>query len=603
MNSVIAATPPPSATPQQRASADRTISLSDVLITLIQDGVVERAQADALHATAKLRQYDHPLELVAEQKWRNLRGLNRVLTLDALCEWYSNRVKIPYVRIDPFKVDFQAVSSVMSSTYAKRYRILPLAVTVDTVTIATSEPFVRSWVPELASLLRRKIEMVFANPQDIKRYSVEFFSLAQSIRRASERNSGERPELASFEQLVKMGAGGGTFDANDSHVVNIVDWFWQYAFDQRASDIHIEPRRDFGVIRFRIDGVLHQVYQVPQGVLAAMVSRIKLLARMEIVEKRRPQDGRIKTLTADGLEIELRVSTMPTAFGEKVVMRIFDPEVLLRDFSELGFTERDRVRWDAMIAQPHGIILVTGPTGSGKTTTLYSTLKQLATSEVNVCTVEDPIEMIEPMFNQMQVQPALGVDFESGVRTLMRQDPDIIMVGEIRDLPTAEMATQASLTGHLVLSTLHTNDAPTAVTRLVDLGVPPYLLNSTLIGVMAQRLVRTLCMACRAPDAPMSDELWASFTRSAPELKQTQSFRAVGCLECRMTGYRGRAGLFEVMLMSPGIRKVIATGGGLDEIREQAFREGMRSLRAAGAEKIANGQTTAMEVERVAPAF
>ena len=383
--------------------------------------------------------------------------------------------------------------------------------------------------------------------------------------------------------------------------MRIVDWLWQYAFEQRASDIHIEPRRDSGVVRFRIDGVLHQVYQIPPVVLTAMVSRVKLLARMEIVEKRRPQDGRIKTVTPEGQEVELRVATMPTAFGEKIVMRIFDPEVLLRDFRDLGFSDDDLSRWETMIARAHGIILVTGPTGSGKTTTLYSTLKTLATPEVNVCTVEDPIEMVEPAFNQMQVQPQIGVDFESGVRTLMRQDPDIIMVGEIRDLPTAEMAVQAALTGHLVLSTLHTNDAPTAITRLIDLGVPPYLVNSTVIGVMAQRLVRTLCANCKAPAEPLSDEQWAALTKPYRATRPSITYKAVGCLDCRMTGYRGRAGLYEVMTMTPELRKLVVAGAGMDELREQAFRDGMKPLRASGAHKIATGLTTVEEVERVAP--
>src|SRR5213593_1697113 len=349
----------------------------------------------------------------------------------------------------------------------------------------------------------------------------------------------------------------GQLDANDQHVVHIVDWLWQYAFEQRASDIHIEPRRDAGTVRFRIDGVLHQVYAIPNPVLVAMTSRIKLLARMEIVEKRRPQDGRIKTVSPNGQEIELRISTMPTAFGEKVVMRIFTPEVLIRDFQELGFAGEDLKRWDKMIHEPNGIILVTGPTGSGKTTTLYSTMKQLATPEVNVCSVEDPIEMIAPEFNQMQVQPTLNVDFASGVRTLLRQDPDIIMVGEIRDRDTADMAVQAALTGHLVLSTLHTNDAPTAVTRMLDLGMPAYLLSSTLLGVMAQRLVRTLCPHCKEPGEPPDDETWRAITSPWRAEKPAQVMAPVGCLECRMTGYRGRMGLYEIMLMTPAIRKLV----------------------------------------------
>ena len=573
-----------------------------VLRELTADALVDASLIEVLRTNAKYRSYDHPLTLIAEQKWRSNKPPKRVLTLEALSQWFAGRINVPYLHIDPLRVDFTAVGTVMSTSYANRYRILPVAVTVDTVTVATSEPFVRSWIPELSNLLRRRVELVFANPLDVKRYVAEFFALAQSVRRAQEKATDDKSAISSFEQLVQVGGPNApTPDANDRHIVRIVDWLWQFAFEQRASDIHIEPRRDFGVVRFRIDGVLHQVYQIPPAVLTAMVSRVKLLARMEIVEKRRPQDGRIKTVSPEGVEVELRVATMPTAFGEKIVMRIFDPEVLLRDFRDLGFSDDDLARWEKMIARPNGIILVTGPTGSGKTTTLYSTLKTLATPEVNVCTIEDPIEMVEPSFNQMQVQTQIGVDFESGVRTLMRQDPDIIMVGETRDLPTAEMAVQAALTGHLVLSTLHTNDAPTAITRLVDLGVPPYLVNSTVIGVMAQRLVRTLCAACKEPAEPMDDNLWAALTKPYRASKPPVTYKAVGCLECRMTGYRGRAGLYEVMQMTPELRKMVGAGAGLDEMREQAFRDGMKPLRASGAHKIATGLTTIEEVERVAP--
>ena len=584
------------------ASGDRTLTLDHVLRELAADELVDADLIEALRVNAKFRRYDHPLTLVAEQKWRSNKPPKRVLTLEALSEWLAGRLNVPYLHIDPLKVDFTAVGSVMSTSYANRYRILPVAVTPEIVTVATSEPFVRSWIPELSNLLRRRVELVFANPLDVKRYVAEFFALAQSVRRAQEKATDDKSAISSFEQLVQVGGPNApTPDANDRHIVRIVDWLWQFAFEQRASDIHIEPRREFGVVRFRIDGVLHQVYQIPPAVLTAMVSRVKLLARMEIVEKRRPQDGRIKTVSPEGVEVELRVATMPTAFGEKIVMRIFDPEVLLRDFRDLGFSDDDLARWEKMIARPNGIILVTGPTGSGKTTTLYSTLKTLATPEVNVCTIEDPIEMVEPAFNQMQVQTQIGVNFESGVRTLMRQDPDIIMVGEIRDLPTAEMAVQAALTGHLVLSTLHTNDAPTAVTRLIDLGVPAYLVNSTVLGVMAQRLVRTLCTACKEPAAPLDEDLWAALTKPYRASKPAMTYKAVGCLECRMTGYRGRAGLYEVMQMTPEMRKLIVAGAGIDEMREQAFRDGMKPLRASGAHKIATGLTTVEEVERVAP--
>jgi general secretion pathway protein E len=357
-------------------------------------------------------------------------------------------------------------------------------------------------------------------------------------------------------------------------------------------------------VRFRIDGVLHQVYQIPPPVLAAMTSRIKILGRMDVVEKRRPQDGRIKTRMANGDEVELRLSTLPTAFGEKLVMRIFDPEVLVRDFKELGFSEEDHRRWKEMTERPNGIVLVTGPTGSGKTTTLYSTLKSLATPEVNVCTIEDPIEMVEPAFNQMQVQSAIDLGFAEGVRALMRQDPDIIMVGEIRDLETAEMAVQSALTGHLVLSTLHTNDAPSAVTRLLELGVAPYLLNATFNGVMAQRLLRTLCRHCKQPvelnraeDQAAWDALVAPFKSNRPE----RVYKPVGCLECRMTGFLGRVGIYETLVHTPAIKQLIGAGADLARVREQAMKEGMKPLRVSGAMKVAAGLTTIDEVLKVAP--
>ncbi len=563
------------------------------------DGLVAAADAEKLRQNRAAR-FDHPLELVALQRWRTPDPNAQLLTLEVLVEWLAGKLGVPYQHIDPLKIDLAAVTATMSNAYAERFRILPIAVDRMTLTVATAEPFVRSWAAELGQILKLDVKLVFANPQDIRRYLVEFYNLARSMKKASETSKGELSLARNFEQLVELGK-RGVLDANDQHVVHIVDWLWQYAFEQRASDIHVEPRRDVGLVRFRIDGVLHQVYAIPIPVLNAMTSRIKLLARMEIVEKRRPQDGRIKTVSAAGQEVELRISTMPTAFGEKLVMRIFTPEVLVRDFVELGLTADDRVRWETMIREPNGIILVSGPTGSGKTTTLYSSLKQLATPEVNVCTIEDPIEMIEPAFNQMQVQPIIGVDFATGVRTLLRQDPDIIMVGEIRDRDTADMAVQAALTGHLVLSSLHTNDAPTAVTRLLDLGVPSYLIQSTVLGVMAQRLVRTLCPHCKKPTEPPDDETWRAITAPWRADKPAEVMGAVGCLECRMTGYFGRIGLYEIMTMTPGLRRLIVPGCDDARLREQAFKDGMKPLRVSGAMKVAAGVTTAEEVVKVAP--
>jgi general secretion pathway protein E len=594
-----AATRPAAAPARPARPPDRRLRIEDILKLMVADGLVSAADAEQL-SRSRTQRFETALELIADRKWRSLSDPKKAITLDFLVEWLAGRLKVPYHHIDPLKIDLVAVTQTMSNAYAERYRILPVAVTSSLLTVATSEPFVRGWADELESILHRSIQLVFANPQDIRRYVGEFFTLARSMKKAQETSRGEISLARNFEQLVELG-NRGNLDANDQHVVHIVDWLWQYAFEQRASDIHIEPRRDLGVVRFRIDGVLHQVYAIPNPVLLAMTSRIKLLARMEIVERRRPQDGRIKTVSPQGGEVELRISTMPTAFGEKVVMRIFTPEVLVRDFQELGFTNEDRERWEKMIKEPHGIILVTGPTGSGKTTTLYSTLKLLATEEVNVCSVEDPIEMIAPEFNQMQVQPTIGVDFASGVRTLLRQDPDIIMVGEIRDRDTADMAVQAALTGHLVLSTLHTNDAPTAITRLLDLGVPPYLINSTVLGVMAQRLVRSLCPHCKAPaDAP-DEDTWRMLTAPFVADLPRQPHKQVGCLECRMTGYYGRMGLYEIMTVSPTLRQLIHKEASDSILREQAYKEGMKPLRVSGAAKIDSGVTTAEEVIKVVP--
>ena len=582
---------------------EHRLTISEVLEWMVADGLVERDVADVLKAERRLHGGKvHPLIVLADQKWRTINSPVRLLTLEVLTEWLAQKTCLDYLHIDPLKIDFTGVAEVMSSAYAARFGILPVQVTTREVVVATAEPFLRAWTEDLKPILRKEIRLVMANPEDIERYLVEFFNLAKSVKKAAakgEISSG----LSSFEQLVELGKVNKQFDANDQHIVHIVDWLWQYAFDQRASDIHIEPRRDMGIVRFRIDGVLHQVYQIPMTVMNAMTSRIKLLGRMDVIEKRRPQDGRVKTRTPAGREVELRLSTLPTAFGEKLVMRIFDPEVLVRDLRSLGFSEEDQTRWKQMTKSPNGIILVTGPTGSGKTTTLYTTLKQLATPEVNVCTIEDPIEMVEQSFNQMQVQHSINIGFVDGIRALMRQDPDIVMIGEIRDLETAEMAIQAALTGHLVLSTLHTNDAPSAITRLLDLGVPAYLIKSTLLGVMAQRLVRTLCPHCKTPYPTREEQrsTWRSLVAPWKSGEPAQMYEPVGCLECRMTGYSGRVGIYEILVNSPEIRKLIKPLTDIPKVREQAYREGMRPLRISGALKVAQGTTSLEEVIKVAP--
>ncbi|WP_428509301.1 GspE/PulE family protein [Roseateles sp.] len=561
---------------------------------LIDDEQVQRTEARFAAGDSSL----HPLVRLGHGGLARLSN-GKPLDVDALSEWLAERAKLPYLRIDPLKVDVGRVSDVMSVGYAEAKRCLPLLVGVNDVTIATSEPFDTGWVAQIEAHVRKPIKLVVANPLEISRYTTEFFTLARSVRAAAK--AGESSQVASFEQLVELGRSNKQLDANDQGVVQVVDWLWQYAFDQRASDIHLEPRREMGVIRFRIDGVLHTVYQLPPTVMSAMTSRIKLLGRMDVVERRRPLDGRIKTRNPAGDEVEMRLSTLPTAFGEKMVMRIFDPDTAVKDLSMLGFSSHDNERWEKLVTQPHGIILVTGPTGSGKTTTLYSTLKRLATEEVNVCTIEDPIEMIEPAFNQTQVQSALDFGFSEGLRALMRQDPDIIMVGEIRDLATAEMAIQAALTGHLVFSTLHTNDAAAAITRLTDLGVPSYLISATVIGVLAQRLVRTLCNHCKVPDPSVTRDTLNDMLKHWRMNGGVKPYKPVGCLECRNTGYRGRAGLYELLTVGEAVKAHLHPTPDISALRRQAMQEGLRPLRLAGAMKVAEGVTTLEEILRSTP--
>lgn len=567
---------------------------------LVNEGRIDKQQAEKLYKDRKKDSSNlHPIVVIAEQKWKDLKPPHKVFSVEQLSHFIANQAKVDFYHIDPLKLDFSSAAQVMSKAYAERLKIMPITIKGDVATIATADPFHTEWIADLERVLNLKIKLVMANPLEINRYLPEIYNLATSINQANIAKAGQIVGVQNFEQLIELGK-DKNLDANEQHVVNIVDWLLKYAFEQRASDIHLEPRRGIGTMRFRIDGVLHQVYQLPSNIMNAITSRIKLLGRMDMVEKRRPQDGRIKTLSADGVEIELRLSTMPTAFGEKLVMRVFTPDVIVQDFVQLGFSKKQAELWGQWVKAPNGIILVTGPTGSGKTTTLYSTLKQVATPEVNVSTVEDPIEMIEPAFNQMQVTQNIGLGFAEGIRTLMRQDPDIIMVGEIRDMETADMAIQAALTGHLVFSTLHTNDAPSAVTRLLDLGVPSYLIHSSILGIMAQRLVRTLCPACKAP-TELTDEQWKSVTYPFKANKPTTAMKAVGCLECRNTGYRGRSGIYEMLTFSNKIRKLITADTDLAVLRNVAYQEGMQPLLLNGAEKIAAGITTVEEVLKVAP--
>jgi general secretion pathway protein E len=565
-------------------SADGVITLEEARRTVARCSQAESAQ--------------HPLVRLASVAMTRASD-GKPLDIETLTQYLAHKAGLDYLRIDPLRVDVGKVADTMSAYYAERHGVLPVQVTPTEVVVATSQPFINDWMGEVERQARRSVRMVVANPQDIHRYTAEFFALAKSVRAAVK--SGGSSGAASFEQLVELGKSAKALDANDQGVVQVVDWLWQYAFDQRASDIHLEPRREQGVIRFRIDGILHPVYQLPPGVMNAMLARIKLLGRMDVVEKRRPQDGRIKTRNPRGDEIEMRLSTLPTAFGEKMVMRIFDPDTTVKDLDGLGFSQHDATRWEALVKRPYGIILVTGPTGSGKTTTLYSTLKRVATEEVNVSTIEDPIEMIEPAFNQTQAQPQLDFGFTEGLRALMRQDPDVIMVGEIRDLATADMAVQAALTGHLVFSTLHTNDAPSAITRMMELGIPPYLLNATVLGVLAQRLVRTLCKQCKQPDSTADREALNEIIKPWKINGGYHPYKPVGCVDCRMTGFMGRMGIYELLTTSELFKAQVNKEPSIDAIRRQAVADGMRPLRLAGALRVAEGITTLEEVLTATP--
>ena len=561
---------------------------------VISEGEARRTIARCSQAESK----QHPLLRLANVAMQRASD-KKPLDVEMLTEWLAGRCGLEYLRIDPLRVDVGKVADAMSASYAERHRVLPVQMNSAEMVVATSEPFIVDWVAEVERQSRRVVRRVLANPAEIQRFMAEFYALAKSVRAAS--RSGGNASVASFEQLVELNKSNKQLDADDQGVVQVVDWLWQYAFDQRASDIHLEPRREQGFIRFRIDGVLHPVYQMPMGVLVAMTARIKLLGRMDVVERRRPQDGRIKTRNPRGDEVEMRLSTLPTAFGEKMVMRIFDPDTAVKDLDALGFTMQDAQAWELLVKRPHGIILVTGPTGSGKTTTLYSTLKRVATEEVNVSTIEDPIEMIEPSFNQTQVQPQLDFGFGEGLRALMRQDPDIIMVGEIRDLETAEMAVQAALTGHLVFSTLHTNDAPSALTRLAELGVPTYLINATVLGVLAQRLVRRLCLQCRQKDDQLTRLALGELVKPWRLSGGFTPYRPVGCVDCRMTGFMGRLGLYELMTVSDELRSVVTQSGSGNTLRQRAIQDGMRPLRLAGVLKVAEGVTTLDEIFSATP--
>jgi general secretion pathway protein E len=577
---------------------DRKLALPDLLAAMEADGLISREHHDLLNRSIRPKDLEntHPITVIADQAWQDERD-GSLLNEEAVSIWLADKLGLKYMRIDPLKTDVQSVTALASFKYISTREILPVSVNGNKVMFATSQPLQKKWRDDLSSIIKKDIDVVLTTPSNIEKYSLEFYSLAKSVNKAGKDPGIRVPGVNNLEQLVQLGE-SGNLDANDQHIVHIVDWLLQFAFEQRASDIHLEPRRDMSYVRFRIDGMLHMVYEVPTSIMTAMISRIKGIGGMDVIERRRPLDGRVKTKTPKGNEVELRLSTLPTAFGEKMVMRIFDPEVLVRGFSQLGFSDSHKDMWAEMVSEPNGLILVTGPTGSGKTTTLYSTLKHIAKPELNVCTIEDPIELIEPQFNQMQVNTGLNLNFSDGVRALLRQDPDVIMIGEIRDLETAEMAIQSSLTGHLVLSTLHTNSAAATITRLMEIGVSDYLLRSTLLGIVAQRLLRTLCPNC-LKEGVISDASWNQLTSPVKVKKPLHVNLPVGCLDCRNTGYLGRIGIYEMMRATNSLKELIRADVQQRQLFEMAVKEGMIPLKVNGALKVATGKTTAEEVMRV----
>ena len=586
----------------KQQTSETKVNLGYILDLLEKDGLIKAQQRIQLANlnTDQSKIQIHPLISVAEQNWQSSTKPGYPLSLETLTKWFAEKENQSYLRIDPLKIDIEKITSIVSQAYASKLKILPVEVNNSELTIATCEPFITAWESELAHIAKLKIKRVIINPRDLERYLIEFYGVSKSIIGAVGENKEEPLALIqNFEQLVKVGKAGEP-DANDQHIVSIVDWLLQFAFEQRASDIHLEPRREKGRIRFRIDSVLHIVHELPVVLMRAITSRLKSLGRMDVTDRRRPQDGRVKTITPSGKEVEMRLSTMPTTFGEKLVIRIFDPEMLVKSYKDLGFTQHDQTQLNEMLDNPYGIVLITGPTGSGKTTTLYSILNKIARPEINICTIEDPIEMVEAQFNQMQVQKAIDVDFATGVRTLLRQDPDIIMIGEIRDQETADVAIQAALTGHLVLSSLHTNDAPSAITRLIDISVQPFLLNATLQGVVAQRLLRTLCVHCKELVAT-DKQSWKEFSSPDKLRMPAKICKPVGCDECRHTGYMGRAGVYEILTLNSTLRENITSHSNLDTLREIALKSGMRPLKIGGAQKVADGLTTLEEVYSVLP--
>ncbi len=544
----------------------------------------------------------HPAEILAAMELPLATEQEKKLTEKMVMETLAEALNLPFVVLDPLKIDAKLAPQFLSRPFARRHTALVIAATETTVTVAVADPYNRALIDDLVTYVKRRPIFVLATPTDIQRLITDFYGFRGAVAAAEEQVAGGVVDIGNLERYVKLKR-VEDIEANDQHIVNAVEYLLHYALDQRASDIHIEPQREQSIVRMRIDGVLHKVHTLPKVVHPAVLSRIKMLARMDIAEKRRPQDGRIKTERGNR-EVELRVSTISVAFGEKMVIRVFDPDNVLRDLGDLGMTDRQLELARSFLARPNGLLLVTGPTGSGKTSSLYAALRTIASPEVNIVTIEDPIEIILDSLNQVAVQPKIGLTFAEALRHVLRQDPDVVMVGEVRDEDTAAIATQAALTGHLVLATLHTNDAATAITRLLELGVDPFVLSSTLVGVIAQRLVRLVCGDCRIETFLTPDQLSMlgldidALSASGRE-PQLMVATGEGCVKCRGTGLVQRTGVFEVLAVDDKIRKLVIARSAAKDILAQAKHDGLMTLREAAIKKLGKGLTSFEEVLRV----
>ncbi|MEA2328264.1 MAG: ral secretion pathway protein, partial [Thermoanaerobaculia bacterium] len=589
------------ATPLTAGRKSREVTVSYLGELLQNAGFVdEKQKVEIDNLDRQLRAQSRSARARGEEEASPFKGLMAMNLTDAsdsgtriddflLARLIAEDAGLKFYKIDPLKLDVEMIESKISRPFARKHRMTPVAIRDGKLIVAVVNPFDTVALDTYHQMVKQELDVVVASESDVMGVITEQYGFRASVTKAGRDLGRGAIDLSNLEQYVKLKS-GNEIETSDAHIVNAVDFLLQHAYDSRASDIHIEPKREAAMIRFRIDGVLHEIQRVPKLVNLAITSRIKTMCRMDIAERRRPQDGRIKT-EREGKEVELRVSTLPTAFGEKLVMRIFDPDVLLRDLSGLGFYDDELHTFGEWIKRPHGIILVTGPTGSGKTVTLYSALKSLASPEINICTIEDPIEMVWDDFNQTSVQNKIGITFPSALRTILRQDPDIIMVGEIRDEETAQNAVQAALTGHLVFSTLHTNDSATSVTRLIDLGIQPFLISSTLVGTMAQRLMRRICEDCKR-NRPLSVEEAAMLNLQAPPGKRIIVKEGAGCIRCRNTGYFGRTGIFEILPIDNAIRDLIDRSEDFLKIKDMAVKRGMRTLRQSALRKLAEGVTS-----------